>query len=119
MKLINREMQVALDALQMLKYAYPLRLPLQTIATRMDESPTFLKQALGKLSKHKYITGRRAQPGGYMYYPGTDKRSVANFLATFNRQYTKNPTKELGAASEKLARNIHGYLTAHTLGDIL
>jgi DNA-binding IscR family transcriptional regulator len=118
MKFINREMQVALDALQVLRRVYPLRLPLSTIAQELDESPSFLKQALTKLTRAKYVTARRAQPGGYQLNLGSLNRPMTYFFDDFGKRYTPNPTKPR-AASERLQGELEYRLASISVSDLI
>ncbi len=110
MKLVTRELQLALDILQVLRLQTlgDQKKPTsrQDLATILGEPAPFLGVILRKLVKKGYILSSRGARGGYFYVRTTDDARILSLWGDFNKHALPNPLAPKQRASEKFLKEL-------------
>jgi DNA-binding IscR family transcriptional regulator len=101
MKLISREMEVALNALQVLARHNETPVLKGVLAATLGESEAFVHVTLAKLRAANLVTGTRGPGGGWSIAPQALELSFEDFLQVFERKTGPNPLRAKHCASER------------------
>jgi DNA-binding IscR family transcriptional regulator len=117
MKFVNRQMEIALNVMQLMFSSKPdkRQWTLPELAEQLNESELFTYQVLRELRGKGYVYSVRGVKGGYSLMVGVEAKSLAQFFNDFNKKYLPNPTMDARYASEKLAQVIAWTLSRVTL----
>ncbi len=118
MKLINREVQLALNVLQFLHSRPNERLGRSEIAKDLDESSAFILLVCGKLARAGFVDTVRGAKGGYQWVKGTEKRTLGELLESLEREPKPNPAWHDKVAAEVAGRAISEFLDKLKLRDL-
>lgn len=118
MRLINRQVEIALDVLQLLERRSSPRFNAQVLSVLLQESELFIYQILSTLKKAGWVGATKGPGGGYFLVDGIEKKSLRNLFAVFHKEWTYNVMKSDVAASERVRQLFMRLLDHCTLEDV-
>ena len=122
MRILTREIEVALDSLQFLYMQKRIQDRLYgkaEIAFALRETEDFVAQALAKLARAGFISSRVGSGGGYEVVENSLDASLVDFFEVFERSFVTDPLKPDYRSSTALISILKNICSSVRLKDLL